>query len=252
VIGLGRNPDDVNIGGLTVDAQWFGGNATQNFWRSAENFMVPGSARWAVAQAAPMRRVDIRGDLNLAPTGFGFASGGYIADSRIVDAVQPFSQQQWFTRDSTIGSNQNAVWNNVFVGVQGAPAQSFPNPPYTTVATTPVIREKPYLFVDSTGAFTVLVPNLRTNTSGATWLSAPTPGTVVPLSQFYVASRPTPRPRSTRRWPRASTCCSRRAPTPSTRPSTSPGPTPSCSASGTPRSCRSTASCRCRCPMWTV
>ena len=187
VIGLGRNPDDVNIGGLTVDAQWFGGNATQNFWRSAENFMVPGSARWAVAQAAPMRRVDIRGDLNLAPTGFGFASGGYIADSRIVGAVQPFSQQQWFTRDSTIGSNQNAVWNNVFVGVQGAPAQSFPNPPYTTVATTPVIREKPYLFVDSTGAFNVLVPNLRTNTSGATWLSAPTPGTVVPLSQFYVA-----------------------------------------------------------------
>ena len=187
VIGLGRNPDDVNIGGLTVDAQWFGGNATQNFWRSAENFMVPGSARWAVAQAAPMRRVDIRGDLNLAPTGFGFASGGYIADSRVVGAVQPFSQQQWFTRDSTIGSNQNAVWNNVFVGVQGAPAQSFPNPPYTTVATTPVIREKPYLFVDSTGAFNVLVPNLRTNTSGATWLSAPTPGTVVPLSQFYVA-----------------------------------------------------------------
>ena len=187
VIGLGRNPDDVNIGGLTVDAQWFGGNATQNFWRSAENFMVPGSARWAVAQAAPMRRVDIRGDLNLAPTGFGFASGGYIADSRVVGAVQPFSQQQWFTRDSTIGSNQNAVWNNVFVGVQGAPAQSFPNPPYTTVATTPVIREKPYLFVDSAGMFNVLVPNLRTNSSGTTWLSAPTPGTVVPLSQFYVA-----------------------------------------------------------------
>ena len=187
VIGLGRNPDDVNIGGLTVDAQWFGGNATQNFWRSAENFMVPGSARWAVAQAAPMRRVDIRGDLNLAPTGFGFASGGYIADSRIVGAVQPFSQQQWFTRDSNIGSNQNAVWNNVFVGVQGAPAQSFPSPPYTTVATTPVIREKPYLFIDATGAINVLVPNLRTNTSGATWLAAPTPGTIVPLSQFYVA-----------------------------------------------------------------
>ena len=187
VIGLGRNPDDVNIGGLTVDANSSGGNATQNFWRSAENFMVPGSARWAVAQAAPMRRVDIRGDLNLAPTGFGFASGGYIADSRVVGAVQPFSQQQWFTRDSTIGSNQNAVWNNVFVGVQGAPAQSFPNPPYTTVATTPVIREKPYLFVDSAGMFNVLVPNLRTNSSGTTWLSAPTPGTVVPLSQFYVA-----------------------------------------------------------------
>jgi F5/8 type C domain-containing protein len=187
VIGLGRNPDDVNIGGLTVDAGWFGGNATQNFWRSAENFMVPGSARWAVAQAAPMRRVDIRGDLNLAPTGFGWASGGYIADSRITGTVQPYSQQQWYTRDSNIGGWLNGVWNMVFTGVQGAPAQSFPNPVYTTVATTPVVREKPYLFVDSAGNYNVLVPNLRTNTSGATWLNAPTPGTVLPLSQFFVA-----------------------------------------------------------------
>ncbi|HVD29270.1 MAG TPA: coagulation factor 5/8 type domain-containing protein, partial [Mycobacteriales bacterium] len=36
-------------------------------------------------------------------------------------------------------------------------------------------------------AFQVLVPNLRTNTAGATWLTAPTPGTALPLSQFYVA-----------------------------------------------------------------
>jgi F5/8 type C domain len=187
VIGLGRNPDDVNIGGLTVDAQWFNGNATQNFWRSAENFMVPGSARWAVAQAAPMRRVDIQGDLNLAPTGFGFASGGYLADSRVTGTVQPFSQQQWYTRDSNIGGWQNGVWNMVFTGVQGAPAQSFPNPVYTTVPTTPTIREKPYLFVDASGNYNVLVPNLRTNTSGATWLGGPTPGTVLPLSQFFVA-----------------------------------------------------------------
>jgi hypothetical protein len=190
VIGLGRNPDDVNIGGLTVDAQWFGGNATQNFWRSAENFMVPGPARWAVSQAAPMRRVDIRGDLNLAPTGFGFASGGYIADSRIIGTEGQFSQQQWLTRDSTIGGVTNGVWNQVFVGTQGAPPQSFPDPVYTTVPATPVIREKPYLFLDAAGNYNVLVPNLRTNTAGATWLSAPTPGTALPLTQFYVA-RPT-------------------------------------------------------------
>ncbi|HEV7654481.1 MAG TPA: discoidin domain-containing protein [Mycobacteriales bacterium] len=187
VMGLGRNPDDVNIGGLTVDANSSGGNATQNFWRSAENFMVPGSARWAVSQAAPMRRVDIRGELNLAPTGFGFASGGYIADSRITGMEGQFSQQQWLTRDSTIGGVTNGVWNQVFVGTQGAPAQSFPNPVYTTVATTPVIREKPYLFMDAAGNFQVLVPNLRTNTAGATWLTAATPGTVIPLTQFYVA-----------------------------------------------------------------
>src|SRR5829696_3619347 len=187
VIGLGRNPGEVNIGGLTVDAGWFGGNATQNFWRSAENFMVPGPARWAVSQAAPMRRVDIRGELNLAPTGYGWASGGYIADSRVVGQLGQYSPQQWFTRDSTIGSNNNGVWNQVFVGTQGAPAPSFPNPPYTTIAQTPVIREKPYLYVDSANNYQVLVPNLRTNTAGATWLGGPTPGTSIPLSQFYVA-----------------------------------------------------------------
>jgi hypothetical protein len=187
VIGLGRNPGDVNIGGLTVDAGWFGGNATQNFWRSAENFMVPGPARWAVSQAAPMRRVDIRGDLNLAPTGYGWASGGYIADSRITGSEGQYSQQQWVTRDSTIGGVTNGVWNQVFVGTQGAPAQSFPNPPYTTVGQTPVIREKPYLYVDAANTYQVLVPNLRTNSAGATWLSGATPGTSIPLSQFYVA-----------------------------------------------------------------
>ena len=32
-----------------------------------------------------------------------------------------YSQQQWFTRNSTIGSSSNAVWNQTFVGVQGAP-----------------------------------------------------------------------------------------------------------------------------------
>ena len=187
VIGLGRNPADVNIGGLTVDAGWFGGNATQNFWRSAENFMVPGSARWAVSQAAPMRRVDIRGELNLAPSGYGWASGGYIADSRVTGQLGQYSQQQWFTRDSTIGGNSNGVWNQVFVGTQGAPAQSFPNPPYTTIGQTPVIREKPYLYVDASNNLQVLVPNLRTDTAGATWLNGATPGTSIPLTQFYVA-----------------------------------------------------------------
>ena len=101
--------DSVPDHGPRAEAFWFGGNATQNFWRSAENFMVPGSARWAVSQAAPMRRVDIRGDLNLAPSGYGWASGGYIADSRITGAEGQYFQQQWFTRNSTIGSNTNAV-----------------------------------------------------------------------------------------------------------------------------------------------
>ncbi|WP_306208364.1 discoidin domain-containing protein [Actinoplanes sp. RD1] len=190
VIGLGQNPQDTRINGdLTVDAGWFQGNATQNFWRSVENlsvYPVSGADRWAVSQAAPFRRMDIHGDLNLAPNGYGWASGGYIADSRISGSEQQYSQQQWFTRNSTIGSSLNAVWNQTFVGVQGAPASSFPNPPYTTIGQTPVIREKPYLY-QANGAYQVFVPSLQTNAAGVTWANGNTPGTALPLSQFYVA-----------------------------------------------------------------
>jgi hypothetical protein len=191
IAGLGRNVDDVNINGaVNVDAGWFGGNATQNFWRSAENLSVTpsgGQDRWAVAQAAPFRRMHIRGDLRLEPSGYGWASGGYIADSKIDGSVLPYSQQQWLTRDSQIGGWGNGVWNMVFSGVEGAPAQSFPNPPYTTLSNSPVTREKPYLYVDSSNNYNVLVPNLRNNSRGTTWASGSTPGTSIPLSQFYVA-----------------------------------------------------------------
>jgi len=192
IAGLGQNPTQVQINGdVTVDAGWFGGNATQNFWRSAENFSITPSAgeqRWAVSQAAPYRRINVNGHLNLAPAGFGWASGGYIADSRVSGQIRPYSQQQWYTRDSTIGSWGNAVWNMVFSGVQGAPPNSFPSPPYTTLATTPVSREKPYLYVDSGGNYRVFVPSLRTNASGASWTATSnTPGTSIAWDQFYVA-----------------------------------------------------------------
>jgi hypothetical protein len=142
--------------------------------------------RWAVAQAAPFRRIDVHGGMTLASPNCGWASGGYIADSRISGNINPCSQQQWFTRDSTIGSWNGSVWNMVFSGVQGAPANSFPNPPYTTLPTSPVTQEKPYLYADASG-YKVFVPSQRTNSSGATWINGQTPGTSLPLSQFYVA-----------------------------------------------------------------
>ncbi|MCX5250273.1 coagulation factor 5/8 type domain-containing protein [Streptomyces sp. NBC_00201] len=191
IMGLGLSPDDTTIhGDVTVDAGWFNGNATQNFWRSAENLALApanGTNRWAVAQAAPFRRMHVRGGLNLSPTGYGWASGGYIADSRIDGQVGPYSQQQWYTRDSAIGSWLNGVWNMVFSGVEGAPAQSFPNPPYTTLDTTPVSREKPFLHVTGSSDLHVFLPEKRTNARGVTWGNGTPRGTSLPLSQFYVA-----------------------------------------------------------------
>ncbi|RPK39803.1 F5/8 type C domain protein [Streptomyces sp. ADI91-18] len=190
ISGLGLSPDDTTINGdVTVDAGWFGGNATQNFWRSAENLAlnpVNGTDRWAVSQAAPFRRMHVKGGLNLSPDGYGWASGGYIADSKIDGQVGNYSQQQWYTRDSSIGGWSNAVWNQVFSGTQGAPAQSFPSAPYTTLDTTPVSREKPFLYLDGS-EYKVFVPAKRENARGTSWGNGVAPqGTSLPLSRFYV------------------------------------------------------------------
>ncbi|MGV9887975.1 discoidin domain-containing protein [Streptomyces sp. NPDC003395] len=187
ISGLGLNPDDTQINGdVTVDAGWFNGNATQNFWRSAENLAITpsnGTDRWAVAQAAPFRRIHVKGGLNLAPNGYGWASGGYIADSKIDGTVGPYSQQQWYTRDSSVGGWTNGVWNMTFTGVQGAPATNFDSGPYTTLDTTPVSREKPFLYLDGS-AYKVFVPAKRTNARGVSWPA--NAGTSLPLDQFYV------------------------------------------------------------------
>ncbi|HKN56535.1 MAG TPA: hypothetical protein VJX66_28850, partial [Amycolatopsis sp.] len=74
----------------------------------------------------------------------------------------------------------------VFSGVSGAPANTFPNPPETTLATTPVSRDVPYLYLDGSGKYRVFLPSLRTNASGPSWASGSTPGTSLPMSQFYV------------------------------------------------------------------
>ncbi|WP_051951207.1 chitobiase/beta-hexosaminidase C-terminal domain-containing protein [Actinacidiphila yeochonensis] len=192
VAGLGQNPDDVTINGdVTVDAfnASDAGNATQNFWRSAENLAInpsSGTDRWAVAQAAPFRRIDVHGNLALYPASYGYASGGYIADTKVSGQASSVSQQQWYTRDSSLGSWSGGVWNMVFSGVSGAPATTFPSPPETTLSTTPVSRDVPYLYIDGSGKYHVFLPSLRTNASGPSWASGSTPGSSLPMSQFYV------------------------------------------------------------------
>lgn len=188
VLGLGQSPDSVTINGAVhAEADWFQGNATQNFWRGAENLSVnptSGSDRWAVSQASSYRRMHVRG--NLALDDGGWSSGGYMADTKIDGQVNSGSQQQWLTRNSQLGSWTGSNWNMVFVGSQGVPANSFPSPPYTTVAQSPVTREKPYLYVDSAGAYQVFVPSLRSNSTGTSWASGTTAGSSLPIDQFYI------------------------------------------------------------------
>jgi hypothetical protein len=213
IAGLGQSPTQVTING-TIDAynQCTNGDqtecyATTNFWRSVSNLTINvtgltgcfnGEDVWAVSQASPLRRVNINGNFTLMDYCDGspdWASGGFIADSKFSGGnIENGSQQQFVTRDSSIDSWSNAVWNQVFCGDPGAPPQSFAgnsgdtNGPqsYTTLDTCPVTEEEPYLYTDSSGNYNVFVPSVRTNSSGPSWANGNTPGTSLPLSTFYV------------------------------------------------------------------
>src|SRR5262245_48550073 len=208
VAGLGASPTDVTINGkIEVYNRCFAGtsdcHALVNFWRTLSNLTLNVNARgqdgcrasanfWAVSQASSMRRLNISGAnlslMDYCTAGPQFASGGFIADSSLPFVING-SQQQWLIRNSRIGGWSNAVWNQVFAGVEGAPSDAaFPSPPYTTLATTPVSREKPYLFVDANGDYQVRVPTARTDTSDITWANGITAGRTVPLRDFFVAT----------------------------------------------------------------
>jgi hypothetical protein len=198
VAGLGATPDAVSItGAVSSMAKWFQGNATQNFWRLAENVAVTPTAAinvndvWAVSQATALRRVHIiGGGMNLFDPEGGpneWASGGFIADSKIDGTMVPGSQQQFLTRNVTMQQWVGGVWNMVFVGDQGTPAGDWPASPYTVVPSTPALREKPYLTIDGAGNYSVVAPTLTQTTTGVSWASGTTPAMSVPIDKFYIA-----------------------------------------------------------------
>jgi hypothetical protein len=214
VAGLGLNPGDVTINGsIDVYNQCFAATppattpnciALDNFWRSLSNLTInvaggtgcqAATDFWAVSQAAPMRRVHINGLLSLMDYCNGspdYASGGFIADSQFTGkSITNGSQQQWVTRNSDIDGWSNGVWNQVFCGDPGAPAQSFGVAganPYTTLATCPATEEEPFLYTDSQGNYNVFVPAVQHNSSGPAWTSGTEAGTSIPLSKFFVAN----------------------------------------------------------------
>jgi hypothetical protein len=209
VAGLGASPTDVTINGkIEVYNRCLEGGGTSNchalvnFWRTLSNLSLNVNAAgqdgcrasanfWAVSQAASMRRLNIAGNnlslMDYCTAGPQFASGGFISDSKLPFVING-SQQQWLIRNSEIGGWSNAVWNQVFAGVVGAPSDAdFPNPPYTTFETTPLSRERPYLFLDAEGAYNVRVPSAQRSTSGITWDEGMTAGRTIPLHDFFVA-----------------------------------------------------------------
>lgn len=209
IAGLGASPTDVTINGkIEVYNRCLENGGTSNclalvnFWRTLSNLTlnIDGAGQdgcrasanfWAVSQAVSMRRLNVTGAnlslMDYCTAGPQYASGGFIADSRTQFVING-SQQQWLTRNSEIGGWSNAVWNAVFAGVEGAPTdEAFPNPPYTTLGTTPLSREKPFLFVDAQGDYNVRVPSAQEDSAGVSWDEGMTPGRTIPIREFFVA-----------------------------------------------------------------
>jgi len=213
VAGLGRDPGQTTIvGQIDTFNQCTNGDQTQcfaleNFWRSVSDLTIDvaggsgctaNTEFWAVSQAAPMRRVSVNGNVTLMDYCDGspdYASGGFIADSSFTGGtVINGSQQQYITRDSALDGWSNGVWNQVFCGDPGAPAQSFAAnsgdsggpAPYTTLDTCPRTQEAPYLYTDASGDLEVFVPSVQSSTSGPSWANGETPGRSLPLSKFYI------------------------------------------------------------------
>jgi hypothetical protein len=229
VAGLGALPSDTVVNGAidvfnnlcTAGTQDC--NADDNFWRSLSNLdlnvdlptTTPAYAPpavdafgagcdntaefWAASQAAPVRRVIVNGSVVFQDycANNNFASGGFIADSKVSGTLSFLGNQQYMVRDSAIGGAAgcpNGLWNMVYSGVQGAPDPVFTGQcqQNTVLASSPVSEEAPFLYTDASGKFNVFVPAVRKDSSGTSWASGAEAGKSLPLSSFFVANPSTP------------------------------------------------------------
>ena len=229
VAGLGSLPQDTVINGAIdvfnnlCTAGTSDCNSDDNFWRSLSNvdlnvdlpssppaYAPPvldpygaGCANsaeiWSASQASPIRRAIVNGNVVFQDycASNNFASGGFVADSKISGALDFYGNQQYMVRNSDIGGANGCpqgLWNMVYSGVQGAPSPVFTGQceQNTVLAASPVTQEEPFLYTDSSGNYNVFVPAVQRDSSGPSWASGQEAGTSLPLSKFFVASPSTP------------------------------------------------------------
>ncbi|MCR5283172.1 MAG: sialidase [Lachnospiraceae bacterium] len=194
ISGLGKQPTDTGFGSLYVNARWMSNDPSNhmalcNFWRGVENMQIHGDVTWAVSQATFFRKMAVDGSLYLHDE-YGWASGGFLADTRVGRMIDSGSQQQWLTRNSEFGTWMGENWNLVFMGDQPGcdPQGTWPGRAYTSVEKTPVIAEKPYLCYDKAKGYGVVNPHIRRDCSGTSWPAADDgQDTWIPLEEFYIA-----------------------------------------------------------------
>jgi hypothetical protein len=229
VAGLGLMPQDTVINGAIdvfnnlCTAGTSNCNSDDNFWRSLSNLTLnvdlPSSTpayappivdaygagcanteeSWSASQADPIRRAIINGSVVFQDycSADDYASGGFIADSKVSADLDFYGNQQYMVRNSAIGGANgcpNGLWNMVYSGVTGAPSPAFSGQcqQNTVLSSSPVTEEEPFLYTDSSGGYHVFVPAVQDDSSGPSWASGTEAGTSIPLSRFFVASPSTP------------------------------------------------------------
>lgn len=188
IAGLGRTPYEVQLSNIHTPAPLRDDNGTCTFWRSAENLSVvgpetydePETFKWAVSQAAPLRRIYSTRTLR-TQWGNGWVSGGFAADCHFEAPAGSDHQQQWYYRNSILnkgrGEFREIKYNYCFQGVELGP--DVDRSTYrdnwdeggnvTFIPTTPIIREKPFLFMGKDGRYKVFRPALRHESSGLSY-----------------------------------------------------------------------------------
>lgn len=186
--GLGKTPYDVQVSNVHTPPRHPQGHGLVTFWRSMENMSVIGKAtydeeetfKWAVSQAAPLRRVYSERTVRYQ-WGQKYVSGGFTADCNFMAPAGSDGQQQWYTRNSHLecgrGKFAEGAFNFVFQGVElgkKADKDTYRNNwdeggNVTFLSTTPVVREKPFIFIGDDGKYKVFRPALRRNSVGVSY-----------------------------------------------------------------------------------
>jgi hypothetical protein len=193
IAGLGKLPTDVRVSNIYTPAPLPNNNATCTFWRSAENLTVAGTSdgdmntwfQWAVSQAAPLRRINSERRAHYQWWYDGWCSGGFTGDCYFQDRAGSWSQQQWYFRNSYVekGSEGYSMggWNLAYQGVEFGPSVnmadhsdnwSTSNGQWSNVSRvdqTPIVREKPFLYMGDDGRYKVFKPALREDSKGTSW-----------------------------------------------------------------------------------
>lgn len=126
---------------------------------------------WAVSQAAPLRRIRVKHNLHLS-LGNNCASGGFMSNVDVGEAVLFGSQQQFCVRNCACESKTGGAWSMVLMGCTSQRSRhgdwvgrrpQIVDEPHPSGG---VFIEKPFLFLDENQSLYLGIPSAQSGTNG--------------------------------------------------------------------------------------